>query len=77
MACPRGKACPQLFDASDTILDKCEGDFPDLVHFDIPSILIEIDAALQRDALEEKKRRDSEAAGEKTQSDEESESTAL
>ncbi|XP_069056432.1 rho GTPase-activating protein 44 isoform X4 [Pleurodeles waltl] len=49
----------------------------DLVHFDIPSILIEIDAALQRDALEEKKRRDSEAAGEKTQSDEESESTAL
>ncbi|KAJ1130558.1 hypothetical protein NDU88_008909 [Pleurodeles waltl] len=51
--------------------------FADLVHFDIPSILIEIDAALQRDALEEKKRRDSEAAGEKTQSDEESESTAL
>ncbi|XP_069510668.1 rho GTPase-activating protein 44 isoform X5 [Ambystoma mexicanum] len=49
----------------------------DLVHFDIPSILIEIDAALQRDALEEKKRRDSEAAEEKTQSDEESESTAL
>uniref|UniRef100_A0A8C5R8G4 Rho GTPase-activating protein 44 n=1 Tax=Leptobrachium leishanense TaxID=445787 RepID=A0A8C5R8G4_9ANUR len=44
----------------------------DIIHFDIPSILIEIDTALQRDAM--KQRRSAEG---RTQSDEESESTAL
>ncbi|CAH2292085.1 rho GTPase-activating 44 isoform X5 [Pelobates cultripes] len=44
----------------------------DIIHFDIPSILIEIDTALQRDAM--KQRRSAEG---RTESDEESESTAL
>ncbi|XP_073463079.1 rho GTPase-activating protein 44 isoform X4 [Aquarana catesbeiana] len=47
----------------------------DIIHFDIPSILIEIDTALQRDAMKEEQLR--RAAAGKTESDEESESTAL
>ncbi|XP_077314725.1 rho GTPase-activating protein 44 isoform X3 [Lithobates pipiens] len=47
----------------------------DIIHFDIPSILIEIDTALQRDAMKEEEQR--RAAAGKTESDEESESTAL
>ncbi|XP_073415751.1 rho GTPase-activating protein 44 isoform X8 [Dendrobates tinctorius] len=47
----------------------------DIIHFDIPSILIEIDTALQRDAMkQEQQRRTAEG---RTESDEESESTAL
>lgn len=53
----------------------CEGESPDIIHFDIPSILIEIDTALQRDAMKEEQLR--RAAAGKTESDEESESTAL
>ncbi|XP_040187044.1 rho GTPase-activating protein 44 isoform X4 [Rana temporaria] len=49
----------------------------DTIHFDIPSILIEIDTALQRDAMKEQQRRAAAAAAGKTESDEESESTAL
>ncbi|XP_056406221.1 rho GTPase-activating protein 44 isoform X7 [Hyla sarda] len=47
----------------------------DIIHFDIPSILIEIDTALQRDAMKQEQQR--RAAEGKTESDEESESTAL
>ncbi|KAM4030329.1 rho GTPase-activating protein 44 isoform 6-T6 [Anomaloglossus baeobatrachus] len=47
----------------------------DIIHFDIPSILIEIDTALQRDAMKQEQQRRS-AEG-RTESDEESESTAL
>ncbi|XP_053566086.1 rho GTPase-activating protein 44 [Bombina bombina] len=47
----------------------------DIIHFDIPSILIEIDTALQRDAMKQEKER--RAAEGRTESDEESESTAL
>ncbi|XP_075702574.1 rho GTPase-activating protein 44 isoform X6 [Rhinoderma darwinii] len=47
----------------------------DIIHFDIPSILIEIDTALKRDAMKEEQQRHS-AKG-RTESDEESESTAL
>ncbi|XP_072259671.1 rho GTPase-activating protein 44 isoform X5 [Pyxicephalus adspersus] len=46
----------------------------DIIHFDIPSILIEIDTALQRNAMKEQERRSAES---RTESDEESESTAL
>ncbi|XP_018090946.1 rho GTPase-activating protein 44 isoform X8 [Xenopus laevis] len=47
----------------------------DIIHFDIPSILIEIDTALKRDAMkEERERRSMEGRAE---SDEESESTVL
>ncbi|XP_030063947.1 rho GTPase-activating protein 44 isoform X1 [Microcaecilia unicolor] len=46
----------------------------DLAHFDIPSILIEIDAALQRDSMEQMQKR---SVAVKTDSEEESESTAL
>ncbi|XP_069808510.1 rho GTPase-activating protein 44 isoform X6 [Dendropsophus ebraccatus] len=47
----------------------------DIIHFDIPSILIEIDTALQRDAMKQEQQR--RAAEGRTESDEESESTAL
>ncbi|KAM9296107.1 rho GTPase-activating protein 44 isoform 1-T1 [Gastrophryne carolinensis] len=47
----------------------------DIIHFDIPSILIEIDTALQRDAMKEEEQR--RAAEGRTESDEDSESTAL
>ncbi|XP_075073065.1 rho GTPase-activating protein 44 isoform X4 [Mixophyes fleayi] len=47
----------------------------DIIHFDIPSILIEIDTALKRDAMKQEEQRRS-AEG-RTESDEESESTAL
>lgn len=47
----------------------------DIIHFDIPSILIEIDTALQRDAMKQEQQRRS-AEG-RTGSDEETESTAL
>ncbi|XP_044152124.1 rho GTPase-activating protein 44 isoform X2 [Bufo gargarizans] len=47
----------------------------DIIHFDIPSILIEIDTALKRDAMKEEQQRRS-AEG-RTESDEDSESTAL
>ncbi|XP_068118013.1 rho GTPase-activating protein 44 isoform X7 [Hyperolius riggenbachi] len=47
----------------------------DIIHFDITSILIEIDTAMQRDALkQEEQRRSTEG---RTESDEDSESTAL
>ncbi|KYO40814.1 rho GTPase-activating protein 17 isoform B [Alligator mississippiensis] len=77
MACPPGKACPQLFEASDAILDRCEGDFQDLVHFDIPSIHIEIDTALHRDPLEHIQRHSVTRKGDLEEEEEESESTAL
>ncbi|XP_066444229.1 rho GTPase-activating protein 44 isoform X2 [Eleutherodactylus coqui] len=47
----------------------------DIIHFDIPSILIEIDTALQRDAMKQEQQR--RAAEGRTESDEESESTVL
>ncbi|XP_069606729.1 rho GTPase-activating protein 44 isoform X5 [Ranitomeya imitator] len=47
----------------------------DIIHFDIPSILIEIDTALKRDAMKQEQQR--RAAEGRTESDEESESTAL
>ncbi|XP_040293467.1 rho GTPase-activating protein 44 isoform X3 [Bufo bufo] len=47
----------------------------DIIHFDIPSILIEIDTALKRDAMKQEQQRRS-AEG-RTESDEDSESTAL
>ncbi|KAE8577237.1 hypothetical protein XENTR_v10004496 [Xenopus tropicalis] len=47
----------------------------DIIHFDIPSILIEIDTALKRDAMKQERERRSLEGG--AESDEESESTAL
>ncbi|XP_077109676.1 rho GTPase-activating protein 44 isoform X2 [Ranitomeya variabilis] len=47
----------------------------DIIHFDIPSILIEIDTALKRDAMKQEQQR--RAAEGRTESDEDSESTAL
>lgn len=75
MTCPPGKACPQLFEASDAILDRCEGDSQDLVHFDVPSIHVEVDPALHQDALEQTQRHS--VAGKVDSEEEESESTAL
>nr|XP_033817686.1 rho GTPase-activating protein 44 isoform X3 [Geotrypetes seraphini] len=63
--------------AEHTILDGLspgESMSTDLAHFDIPSILIEIDAALQRDSMEQRQKR---SLVDKTDSEEESESTAL
>lgn len=75
MACLPEIVCLQPFDVSGAVLDMCEGESPDIIHFDIPSILIEIDTALQRDAMKQEQQRRS-AEG-RTGSDEETESTAL
>lgn len=74
MACPLGKACLQLCDLRDAVLDTCEGDVQDLVHFDIPSIHIELGSTLRLSPLEHMRRH---SVTDKRDSEEESESTAL
>lgn len=74
MACPPGKACLQLCDMSAAVLDTCEGDVQDLVHFDVPSIHVELESTLRLSPLEHVRRH---SVTEKRDSEEESESTAL
>lgn len=64
----------QLCDMSDAVLDTCEGDFQDLVHFDVPSIHIELGSTLRLSPLEHARRH---SVTDKRDSEEESESTAL
>lgn len=74
MACPPGKACPQPCDVSGAVLDTCEGEFQDPVHFEIPSIHIELGSTLRLSPLEHARRH---SVTDKRDSEEESESTAL
>ncbi|OCT60787.1 rho GTPase-activating protein 44 isoform X10 [Xenopus laevis] len=73
-----GQSASSPQSAENSILDGLspgESMSTDIIHFDIPSILIEIDTALKRDAMkQEQERRSMEGRAE---SDEESESTAL
>lgn len=73
MACPLGKACPQPCDMSDTVWIHVRG-LQDLVHFDIPSIHVELGSALRLGPLEHPRRP---SVTDKRDSEEESESTAL
>ncbi|GAB1296233.1 Rho GTPase-activating protein 44 [Apodemus speciosus] len=64
----------ELCDMSGAVLDTCEGDFQDLVHFDVPSIHIELGSTLRLSPLEHARRP---SVTDKRDSEEESESTAL
>ncbi|XP_075441276.1 rho GTPase-activating protein 44 isoform X9 [Ascaphus truei] len=73
-----GQSASSPQSAENSILDGLspgESMSTDIIHFDIPSILIEIDTALQRDAMKQERQRRS-AEG-RAESEEESESTAL
>lgn len=59
---------------SAAVLDTCEGDVQDLVHFDVPSIHVELGSTLRLSPLEHVRRH---SVTEKRDSEEESESTAL